>query len=129
MRTLQARMLTEEWERREQLEKMQEEQKLMLDKERSQRKEEQKIQDERESKVKQAEDRIRELEEERKKLDDELKKHLEKSRRVNIGQEVLEVKRKVKEQECEKESEALSRVTSLNMSASSFLRSCEGRAG
>ena len=129
MRTLQARMLTEEWERREQLEKMQEEQKMMLDKERGKREEFEKIQDERESKVKLAENRIRELEEERKKLDDELKKHIEKSRRVNIGQEVLEVKRKVKEQECEKESEALSRVTSLNMSASSFLRSCEGRAG
>ena len=129
VRTLQARMLTEEWERREQLEKMQEEQKMMLDQERNKREEFEKIQDERESKVREAESRIRELEEERKKLDDELKKHIEKSRRVNIGQEVLEVKRKVKEQECEKESEALSRMTSLNTSAASFLRSCEGTAG
>ena len=48
---MQARMLTEEWERREQLEKMQEEQKMMLDQERNKREEFEKIQDERESKV------------------------------------------------------------------------------
>merc|ERR1711879_418746 len=70
-----------------------------------------------------AESRIRELEEERKKLDDELKKHIEKSRRMNIGQEVLEVRMRVKEQECEKETEtAKARFQGLNPSAVSFLR-------
>ena len=131
VRTLQARMLTEEWEKREQLEKMQEEQREMLKMERSKREEFESIQDERETKVKDAEKRIRELEEERKKLDDELKKHIEKSRRMNIGHEVLEAKIKVKEQEFEKESRALSRVTSLrvksslNPAASSFLQTCQ----
>ena len=129
VRTLQARMLTEEWEKREQLEKMQEEQKEMLNMERSKREEFESIQDERERKVKEAEKRIRDLEEERKKLDDELKKHKEKSRRMNIGQEVLEAKIKVKEQECEKESEALSRVTSLNPSASVFLSTRNDKTG
>ena len=116
-------MLTEEWERREMLEKMQEDQKEELSMERSKREEFEKVQEEREIKVKEAESRIRELEEERKKLDDELKKHIEKSRRMNIGQEVLEVRMRVKEQECEKETEtAKARVQGLNPSAVSFLR-------
>eukprot|EP00092_Neocalanus_flemingeri_P011175 GFUD01012038.1.p1 GENE.GFUD01012038.1~~GFUD01012038.1.p1 ORF type:complete len:586 (+),score=193.29 GFUD01012038.1:46-1803(+) len=129
VRTLQARMLTEEWEKREQLEKMQEEQKEMLNMERSKREEFESIQDEREGKVKDAEKRIIDLEEERKKLDDELKKHKQKTRRVNIGQEVLEAKIKVKEQECEKESEALSRVNSLNPAASMFLSTRGDKTG
>ena len=80
------------------------------------------MQDERESKVKEAEKRVRDLEDERQRLDDELKKmmmmmmmmmmmcddddddgrlddelkkHVERTRRVNIGQEVLEAKMKV----------------------------------
>merc|ERR1712107_333223 len=122
VRTLQARMLTEEWERREMLEKMQEEQKNMLNMERMKREEFEKVQEEREVKVREAEDRIKELEEERKKLDDELKKHVEKSRRMNIGQEVLEVKMKVKEQEFEKD---ISKNMSLNASAASFLRNSD----
>merc|ERR1719480_737966 len=73
-----------------------------------------------------AESRIKELEEERKKLDDELKKHIEKSRRMNIGQEVLEVKMRVMEQECEKETEtAKAKVQGLNPSAVSFLRNSD----
>ena len=86
-------------------------------------------------------------------MDDELKKHVERTRRVNIGQEVkkaiicftglhlywflllllprscscfypqvLEAKMKVKEQECEIEREAASRVTSLNPAASFYIR-------
>ena len=55
----------------------------------------QKLQDERETKVKDAEKRVRDLEDERQRLDDELKKHVERTRRVNIGQEVLEAKMKV----------------------------------
>jgi len=129
VRTLQARMLTEEWEKRELLEKMQEEQKEMLNVERSKREEVESVQDERERKVREAEKRIKDLEEERKKLDDELKKHKEKTRRVNIGQEVLEAKIKVKEQECEKECEALSRVNSLNPSASKFLSTRGDKSG
>ena len=45
-------MLTEEWERREMLEKMQEEQKTMLNMERMKREEFEKIQDDREIKAK-----------------------------------------------------------------------------
>merc|ERR1712198_667521 len=115
-------------ERSEMLWKMQEEQKTMLNMERMKREEFEKIQDEREIKVKEAESRIKELEEERKKLDDELKKHIEKSRRMNIGHEVLEVKMKVKEQEFDKESEAKSRITSLNTPAASFLRNSDLKA-
>merc|ERR1711892_665464 len=129
VRTLQARMLTEEWEKRELLEKMQEEQKEMLDMERSKREESESIQIERETKVKDAEKKIRDLEDERKKLDDELKKHKEKARRINIGHEVLEAKIKVKEQECEKESEAQSRVTSLNSASSFYLRARDNKTG
>ena len=39
--------------------------------------------------MREAERRVRDLEDERQKLDDELKKHVERTRRVNIGQEVL----------------------------------------
>merc|ERR1712013_811514 len=129
VRTLQARMLTEEWEKREILEKLQEEQKEMLDMERSKREEFESIQEERERKVREAEKRIRDLEDERKKLDDELKKHKEKTRRINIGHEVLEAKMKVKEQECEKESEAQSRITSLNSASSFYLRARDNKTG
>ena len=122
-------MLTEEWEKRELLEKMQEEQKEMLNMEISKREEFESIQEERERKVKEAEKRIKDLEDERKKLDDELKKHTEKARRINIGHEVLEAKIKVKEQECEKENEALSRVTSLNPASSFYLRARDNKAG
>ena len=38
--------------------------------------------------VREAEKRVRDLEEEKHKLDDELKTHVERTRRVNIGQEV-----------------------------------------
>merc|ERR1711874_62831 len=79
--------------------------------------------------VKEAEKKIKDLEKERKRLDDELKKHKEKTRRVNIDQEVLEAKIKVKEQECEKENEALSRVNSLNQAASSFLSTRSDKTG
>ena len=58
-----------------------------------------------------------------------MKKHIEKSRRMNIGHEVLEVKMRVKEQEFEKENEAKSKVTSLNASAASFLRNSDVKAG
>jgi len=129
VRTLQARMLTEEWEKREQLEKLQEEQKEMLKMERSKREEVENIQEERERKVKEAEKRIRDLEEEGEKLDDELKKHKERTRRIDIGHEVLEAKIKVKEQEVEKECEALSRVTSLNPASAIYLRARENKTG
>merc|ERR1712013_891109 len=54
VRTLRARMLTEEWEKREILEKLQEEQKEMLDMERSKREEFESVQEERERKVREA---------------------------------------------------------------------------
>jgi len=122
VRTIQARMLTEEWEKREMLERLQEEQSAMLDHERNKRQEWESVQEERERKVREAEKRVRDLEDERQRLDDELKKHVERTRRVNIGQEVLEAKMKVKEQECEIEREAFSRVTSLNPAASFCIR-------
>jgi len=123
VRTIQARMLTEEWEKREVLEKLQEEQSALLDNERSKMKEWESGQEERERKVREAEKRVRDLEEEKHKLDDELKTHVERTRRVNIGQEVLEAKMKVKEQECEIEREAASRLNSLNPAASLLVRS------
>jgi len=116
VRTLQARMLNEEWERREQLEKLQEEQKQMLDNERSKREEFQQMKEDREMKAIQAESRLKEMEEERKRLDEELKKHREKARRVNIGQEVLEAKIKVREQECEFQKEFTPRVPAFHPS-------------
>ena len=94
--------------------------------------------------MKEAEKRVRDLEDERQRLDDELKKHVERTRRVNIGQEVLEAKMKVtpkpdpvrvkcnqafaqvKEQECEIEREAASRVTSLNPAASFYIKRNRG---
>jgi len=76
--------------------------------------------------VKEAEKRVRDLEDERQRLDDELKKHVERTRRVNIGQEVLEAKMKVKEQECEISREAASRVTSLNPAASFYIKRNRG---
>ena len=97
--------------------------------------------------MKEAEKRVRDLEDERQRLDDELKKHVERTRRVNIGQEVLEAKMKVnkqeppsslsiilifvqvKEQECEIEREAASRVTSLNPAASFYIKRNRGGAG
>jgi len=126
VRTIQARMLTEEWERREVLERLQAEQAEMLDHERTKREEFESVQDEREAKVKEAEKRVRDLEDERQRLDDELKKHVERTRRVNIGQEVLEAKMKVKEQECEISREAASRVTSLNPAASFYIKRNRG---
>jgi hypothetical protein len=95
----------------------------MLSQERSAREEWESVQEEREGKVRAAERRVRDLEDERQRLDDELKKHVERTRRVNIGQEVLSAKMKVKEQECEIEREAASRVTILNPAASLYIRS------
>lgn len=127
VRSLQARMLNEEWDKREVLEKMQEEQRQLLKAESEKRSQFERMQRERELQLKLAEEKVKEMEEERKRLDDELKKHKAKVRSVNKGQEVLEAKIKVKEQECEIEKEAASRLTSLNPSASFYVRKREDR--
>lgn len=101
----------------------------MLEEERDKRAEFERMQRERETQLKEAERKVKEMEEERCRLDDELKKHKEKMRKVNKGQEVLEAKIKVKEQECEHEKEAASRLTSLNPSASFYVRKRDDRHG
>ena len=70
-----------------------------------------------------AQNRVEEMEKERRKLDRQLNLAQEKTRKANIGQEVLEAKIKVKEQESIMEKEgSLSRMTSLNPSASFYVR-------
>ncbi|CAB4058680.1 SWAP70 [Lepeophtheirus salmonis] len=105
VRRLQARILNEEWERRDFLEKLQEEQKNMLEEERKKRSEFEKMQQDKENQLNEAQKR-------------------KKTKRANIGQEVLEAQIKVKEQEREKdlEKEASSRLTTLNPSASFYVR-------
>ncbi|XP_040578966.1 switch-associated protein 70 [Lepeophtheirus salmonis] len=124
VRRLQARILNEEWERRDFLEKLQEEQKNMLEEERKKRSEFEKMQQDKENQLNEAQKRVEEMERERKRLDNQLRVVQEKTKRANIGQEVLEAQIKVKEQEREKdlEKEASSRLTTLNPSASFYVR-------
>merc|ERR1712110_1087382 len=124
VRTLQARILNEEWARRETLEKLQEEQKKMLEAERKKREEFEKMQNDKEKELKEAQVRVEEMEKERKKLDKQLDHALEKAKAANHGQEVLETKIKIQEQETETEidKEAASRVSSLAPSASFYVK-------
>ena len=62
------------------------------------------------------------MEKERRKLDRQLDLAQEKTKRANLGQEVLEAKMKVKEQEKMVDKESVSRMTSLNPSASFYVR-------
>merc|ERR1712223_301717 len=125
VRTLQARILNEEWARRETLEKLQEDQRKMLESERKKREEFEKMQNDKEKELKEAQVRVEEMEKERKKLDKQLDHALEKAKAANHGQEVLETKIKIQEQETDAEldKEAASRVTSLNPSASFYVKS------
>ena len=72
--------------------------------------------------------RVEEMEKERVKLDRQLNLAQEKTRKANIGQEVLEAKIKVKQQEGILEQNkaaaegSLSRLSSLNPSASFYVR-------
>merc|ERR1719167_553842 len=124
VRTLQARILNEEWARRETLEKLQEEQKKMLEAERKKREEFEKMQNDKERELKEAQSRVEEMEKERKKLDKQLDHALEKAKAANHGQEVLETKIKIQEQETDAEldKETASRVTSLLPSASFYVK-------
>ncbi len=76
--------------------------------------------------MREAQIRVEEMEKERTKLDRQLYLAQEKTRKANIGQEVLEAKYKVKEQEGmmlhDKEQGSLSRLGSLNPSASFMVR-------
>jgi len=124
VRTLQARILNEEWARRETLEKLQEDQRKMLESERKKREEFEKMQNDKEKELKEAQVRVEEMEKERKKLDKQLDHALEKAKAANHGQEVLETKIKIQEQETETEidKEAASRVSSLAPSASFYVK-------
>merc|ERR1719188_1852746 len=125
VRTLQARILNEEWARRETLERLQEEQKSMLEHERRKREEFERQQNEKEGQLRDAQKRVEEMERERRKLDRQLDLAQEKTKRANLGQEVLEAKMRVKEQEHTLERDkdsAASRMTSLNPSASFYVR-------
>eukprot|EP00095_Tigriopus_kingsejongensis_P012626 maker-scaffold407_size180809-snap-gene-0.29 protein:Tk12626 transcript:maker-scaffold407_size180809-snap-gene-0.29-mRNA-1 annotation:"differentially expressed in fdcp 6-like protein" len=125
VRTLQARILNEEWARRETLERLQEEQKHLLEAERRKREEFERLQNDKETQLRDAQARVEEMEKERRKLDKQLDLAQEKTKKANLGQEVLEAKIKVKEhlhtQERDRDS-TLSRMTSLNPSSSFYIR-------
>ncbi|VVC91266.1 unnamed protein product [Leptidea sinapis] len=72
------RVLAEEWERREELERLQEEQNRMLEEERFKRMQFEMLQAEKEAQYREAERRLKELEQEKQKLDAELKAAQEK---------------------------------------------------
>ncbi|CAH0390572.1 unnamed protein product [Bemisia tabaci] len=78
VRNLQARVLREEWEKREELERLQEEQRLLLEQERQKRREFEQKQREKETQLQEAEMRLRELELERQRLDLELSRAQQK---------------------------------------------------
>lgn len=125
VRTLQARILNEEWARRETLEKLQEDQKKMLEEERKKREAFEKLQIEKEKELKEAMSRVEEMEKERRKLDKQLDTALEKTKAANHGQEVLEAKIKIQEQEREAELDKetiTSRMTTLAPSASFYVK-------
>ena len=145
---IQARILNEEWARRETLERLQEEQKAMLESERKKREEFERMQTDKERQLRgetiirsikrlyfhahasytssEAQMRVEEMEKERVKLDRQLNMAQEKTRKANIGQEVLEAKIKVKEQEGllerDKVEGSLSRLNSLAPSGSFYVR-------
>jgi predicted nuclease with TOPRIM domain len=85
------------------LEKLQEEQRKMLEAERKKREEFEKTQNDKEKELKEAQTRVEEMERERRKLDKQLDHALEKAKAANHGQEVLETKIKIQEQETETE--------------------------
>ena len=116
IKSFQARILNEEWARRETLERLQEEQKAMLESERKKREEFEREQNDKEKQLRgiwktyklqkdtyhdyrltfsEAQQRVEEMENERRKLDRQLNIAQEKTKRANLGQEVLEAKIKV----------------------------------
>jgi len=82
------------------------------------------MQNDKERELKEAQSRVEEMEKERKKLDKQLDHALEKAKAANHGQEVLETKIKIQEQETDAEldKETASRVTSLLPSASFYVK-------
>merc|ERR1712029_283442 len=87
-----------------------------------------KLQVEKEKELKDAMSRVEEMERERRKLDKQLDTAHEKKRAANHGQEVLEAKIKIQEQErdAELDKEAASRMTSLAPSASFYVKNRAG---
>merc|ERR1711953_1370163 len=135
VRQLQARVLEEEWGRRDQLEKLQEEQRMMLEEERRKREEFEKLQLQKETQLRDAQKLVEDMEKERRKLDKQLDLVQEKTKRAYLSQEILEAKMKLQEHErnIEIDKEA-SRGNTLNPSASFYVRansntSAEGRGG
>ncbi|RXG62028.1 hypothetical protein Avbf_03074 [Armadillidium vulgare] len=94
---LQARVLREEWEKREELEALQKEQNLLLEEERKKREAFEALQLEKETQLQEAQNRLRKLELERQKLDRELRGAREKIVMSERGKELLEARMKVKE--------------------------------
>merc|ERR1719334_784194 len=96
----------------------------MLEEERKKREAFEKLQIEKEKELKEAMSRVEEMERERRKLDKQLDNALEKTKAANHGQEVLEAKIKIQEQErdAELDKEAASRMTSLAPSASFYVK-------
>merc|ERR1711953_492443 len=127
VRQLQARVLEEEWGRREALEKLQEEQRMMLEEERRKREAFEQQQSEKESQLREAQKLVEDMEKERRKLDKQLDLVQEKTKRAYLSQEILEAKMKLQEHErnIEIDKEA-SRGNTLNPSASFYVRPNSG---
>ena len=89
VRSLQARVLCEEWEKREQLERLQQEQQELLESEKLKRLEFEQKQRENEQQLQDAEYRLQQLEAEKESLDLELNAAHEKVRRAEGAQLLL----------------------------------------
>merc|ERR1711997_458206 len=105
----------EEWGRRDQLEKLQEEQRMMLEEERRKREEFEKLQLQKETQLRDAQKLVEDMEKERRKLDKQLDLVQEKTKRAYLSQEILEAKMKEHERNIEIDKEA-SRGNTLNPS-------------
>merc|ERR1711935_1123806 len=111
VRQLQARVLEEEWGRREEFEREQ---------------------SEKEGQLREAQKQVEDMEKERRKLDKQLDVVQEKTKRAYLSQEILEAKMKLQEHERNTEIDQLqasNRTNTLNPSASFYVRANSGSGG
>ncbi|XP_018012751.1 mitogen-activated protein kinase kinase kinase kinase 4 [Hyalella azteca] len=97
VRNLQARVLREEWAKREELERLQQEQQQLLEEEQRKRRAFEILQKEQEKKLREAEARLKALDSDRRRLDEELRAAREKIVMSGRGKQLLEAKMKVQE--------------------------------
>merc|ERR1712066_1076415 len=117
---------------REALEKLQEEQRMMLEEERRKREAFEQQQSEKESQLREAQKLVEDMEKERRKLDKQLDVVQEKTNRAYLSQQILEAKMKLQEHERNTEIDQLqasSRTNTLNPSASFYVRANSGSGG